>query len=128
MALILTLAHPPATFLYRATVPRVLIDDVPQPVTGWGEHRFELSPGPHRVHVHVPYVLPRRAGRADLEVVVPDVGDVPIEYLAPTFTLARGSLGPPGAQVSTGASAVRMANIVTLVVVVLAVVVLIALD
>jgi hypothetical protein len=125
--LVIDLRFPEQAFLYRSTKPRVLIDGVEQPVPGWGQHRFAVPPGPHQVQVYVPYVLPRRAGRAALEVTVPPEGEVVLEYLAPTFTMARGALGEPGRQVSTGASTVRVANIVVLVLIVLALGVIVAL-
>lgn len=122
----LALAYPPAAFLYRATKPTVVIDGVPQPEAPWGTRRFELPAGRHRVDVHVPYVMPRRAGKAALEVTVPSSGAVRIEYLAPTITFARGSLGAPGEQVSAGATAVKWANMVALVLMVVFFVVLVA--
>jgi len=118
-ALVIDLRHPEQAFLYRTTKPHVLIDGVEHPVSGWGRHRFAVSPGTRHVQVYVPYTLPRRAGRAALEVAVPPEGEVVLEYLAPTFTMARGALGEPGRQVSTGASTVRVANLSVLVLVVL---------
>ena len=126
-ALLIDFSYPAAAFLYASRKPRLFIDGVEQPVTGWGRHRFPLAPGSHKIQVYVPYTLPRRAGKADLEVTAPADGDVAVEYVAPTITAARGALGAPGQQVSTGASAVRTANIVAVVVVVLGLVALLVL-
>jgi hypothetical protein len=121
----LTLSYPESAFLYRATKPRLLLDGSPVDVSGWGQQILPVSPGLHRVQVWVPYALPRRAGRADLTVTVPDNGTLDLEYMAPTLAFAKGSLGVPGEQKSTGQAAVRMANIVTVVLVVATIVFLI---
>lgn len=109
---------PESAFLYRATSPRLRIDRAEQPVPGWGTHRFAVQPGEHRVGVWVPYAMPRRAGKAERTVTVAEGGSLSLEYLAPTVTFARGSLGEPGQQRSAGHSAVKTANIVALVAIV----------
>lgn len=113
----LTLSHPAATFLYRSTKPRVRVDGVDTAVSGWGRHRLALEPGRHRVEVWVPYILPRKAGRATCEIGVDQGAEVTLQYMAPTITLARGALGAPGEQTSTGYSTVMILNIVALVVI-----------
>ncbi|MEU5938179.1 hypothetical protein ABZ807_03160 [Micromonospora sp. NPDC047548] len=65
----------------------------------------------------MPYVLPRRAGRATREISVDQGGEVALEYMAPTITLARGALGAPGEQKSAGYSAVMILNVVAVLVV-----------
>ena len=115
--LVVDLRYPPSAFLYQATTPVVAIDGVPQPREPWGPRRFTLPAGSYRIDVHVPYALPRKAGRASREVTVPAAGEVRVEYLAPTITFARGSLGVPGEQVSYGASAIKKANIAAVIVV-----------
>ncbi|WP_405095288.1 hypothetical protein [Micromonospora sp. NBC_01412] len=115
----LTLGHPEATFLYRTTKPVVRLDGtvVPQ-ASGWGQHTLPVTPGSHQIEVWVPYILPRRAGRARLDLVVGQGEEIDLEYVAPTITFAKGSLGTPGEQKSTGYSAVMTMNIVAVVVVV----------
>ncbi|WP_405111427.1 hypothetical protein OG559_01535 [Micromonospora sp. NBC_01405] len=86
-------------------------------IGGWGRHRIAVEPGQHRLEVWVPYVLPRKAGRATREISVDEGAQVALEYMAPTITLARGALGAPGEQRSTGYSTVMILNIVAVVVV-----------
>lgn len=89
----LSLAHPEAAFLYNGTKPRVRLDGAELPVAGWGRHQLPVPAGPHRLQIWVPYALPRKAGRAALDIVVPAGGTLDLEYMAPMFTMARGSLG-----------------------------------
>lgn len=67
----MTFAFPQAAFPYRQTGPRLRVDGVEVPVPGWGTHRVPVDAGPHDVRVLVPYVLPRRAGKARTELSVP---------------------------------------------------------
>ncbi|WP_229397954.1 hypothetical protein [Micromonospora okii] len=115
--LTITLRHPAATFLYGATKPRVKLDGEDVAIGGWGRHTIAVSPGQHRMEVWVPYVLPRKAGRASREFGIDEGADVALEYMAPTITLARGALGAPGEQKSTGYSAVMILNVVAVLVV-----------
>jgi hypothetical protein len=89
----LSLAHPEAAFLYNGTKPRVRLDGAELPVAGWGRHQLPVPAGPHRLQIWVRYALPRKAGRAALGIVVPAGGTLDLEYMAPMFTMARGSLG-----------------------------------
>lgn len=111
-AIVITLRHPAAAFLYRATGPRLCIDGSDVKLPGWGIHRVPLTEGRHQVRVWVPYAIPRRAGRARIEVTVAPRREVELEYVAPTVTLLRGSLGPPGRQRSAGWSGVMVFNVV----------------
>lgn len=104
--------HPPGAFLDRRTGPRLRIDGRDVQVAGWGEFTFPVAQGGHRTDVWVPYVMPRRAGRATTTVDVEPGRTVRLEYLAPTVTFARGSLGAPGQQVSVGARPVRWLNLI----------------
>ena len=115
--LALDLKHPASAFLYNATTPRIFVDGAEVPRAGWGPNHVPVVPGPHRVEVYVPYVFPRRAGRAVLDLTVPEVG-VSLEYMAPSFTFARGSLGTPGQQKSTGLRTIHTLNIVVIALVV----------
>jgi len=117
--LTLSLTHPESAFLYNATKPRARLDGAELPIDGWGRHRLPVPAGPHRLQIWVPYVLPRKAGRAALDIVVPVGGTLDLEYVAPTFTMARGSLGTPGEQSSTRLGPVRILNWVAVAVVVI---------
>ena len=115
-AISLLFRHPPEAFLYQATKPRLRVDGVDVPVSGWGRHEIPVPAGVHKVQIWVPYVFPRKAGRAQTEVTVNSGEKTELEYLAPTFTFAGGSLGTPGGQRSTGRSTVRTLNLITIVV------------
>lgn len=100
-ALALDLRRPPGAFLYNMTAPKLTIDGHDVPAT-WGVQHYDLIPGgPHRVEIHVPYVFPRRVGRAALDFLVPEEG-LALEYMAPAITFAKGNLGAPGEQKSAG--------------------------
>jgi hypothetical protein len=104
------LRRPAGAFLYNMTNPRLTIDGHDVPVEGWGQHSFEVvAGGSHRIEIYVPYALPRKVGRAKLAVTVPEQG-VNLEYMAPTVTFAKGSLGPAGQQKSSGFKAVHAFN------------------
>jgi hypothetical protein len=113
-ALSITYGFPPAAFLYQRTRPRLRVDGVDVPVPGWGTHRVPVAPGPRTVEVWVPYVLPRRAGKARAKVTVPAGQDVSLAYLAPAVTFLGGSLGAPGQQKSAGYSTVMTLNVVAI--------------
>jgi hypothetical protein len=104
------LRRPAGAFLYDMTKPRLTIDGHDVVVQGWGRHFFDVvAGGPHRIEIYVPYALPRRVGRATLDVVVPEQG-VALEYMAPTVTFAKGTLGPAGQQKSSGFKTVHALN------------------
>lgn len=113
--LTINFSYPASAFLYKATSPKLRIDGADVPVPGWGSHRFPVAAGSHKIEVWVPYVFPRRAGRTRAEVTVPAGRPEKIEYMAPTFTFASGSLGAPGGQKSKGHSAVMIANVLAVV-------------
>ncbi|GAA0437949.1 hypothetical protein Aca07nite_46770 [Actinoplanes capillaceus] len=113
---IIDLRYPPSAFLYSALSPKIFVDGVEQPGTGWGKRPVGMAPGPHRVEVYVPYFLPPRAGRATLDLTVPEVG-VALEYMAPTVTFAKGQLGAPGQQKSSGFRGVMALNVIAIAVV-----------
>lgn len=102
--------RPTGAFLYNMTQPRATVDGHDVPVPGWGQHFFDVvAGGPHRIDIYVPYALPRKAGRATIDVVVPE-GGVALEYMAPTVAYAKGSLGPAGQQKSSGFKMVHAFN------------------
>lgn len=108
---IIDLRHPASAFLYSATSPKVFVDGIEQLGSGWGPRHVAMAPGPHRVQVYVPYIFPPKTGQATLDLTVPETG-VALEYMAPTITFAKGSLGAPGQQKSGGFSLVMGLNIV----------------
>ena len=119
-AFTLDLRHPAGAFLYNATKPRLTIDGHDVPVHDWGVQHLDLIVGgPHHIEIYVPYVMPRRVGRVKLDFMVPEEG-VALEYMAPTVTFAKGKLGAPGEQKSSGFRAVWAFNIAAVVLVVAA--------
>ncbi|MFG1652339.1 hypothetical protein ACGFIE_20665 [Micromonospora sp. NPDC049275] len=116
----MTLRHPAGTFLYQAAKPRIQLDGVDVKSTGWGAHRIPVTPGDHRLDVWVPYAVPRRAGRARRNFTIDNGQNLALEYMAPTVTFARGSLGEPGKQTSTGYSTVMVFNVIAAILVVAA--------
>jgi len=121
---VIRFGHPTGAFLYASSSPRLEIDGVEVKVPAWGEHGFPVSPGVHSVRVWVPYVMPRKVGRATAEVDVAVDGRIELEYMAPTISFAKGSLGVPGEQKSAGFRPVMVFNVVTAVVVVIGLIVL----
>jgi hypothetical protein len=107
------LRRPAGGFLYDLTKPRLLIDGIDHAIPDWGRYAFEVPTGPHHLEVYVPYVLPRRAGKAKLDLEIPEQG-VALEYMAPTVTFAKGSLGGAGQQKSAGFRAVHFVNFVVI--------------
>ncbi|MEU4564354.1 hypothetical protein AB0F72_38730 [Actinoplanes sp. NPDC023936] len=94
-ALAVTLRYSPLALLLGLFTP-VLAVDGQQVRAGWKRPIVvPLAPGRHHVHVHVPYLLPRRIGKADLDVTVLPGQTTPLEYRAPTIAYLRGALGAP---------------------------------
>ncbi|MEU8242047.1 hypothetical protein AB0C07_27660 [Actinoplanes missouriensis] len=94
-ALAITLRYSPLALLLGLFTPVLAVDG--QPVrAGWKRPIVvPLAAGRHHVHVHVPYLLPRRIGKADLDVMVLPGQTTPLEYRAPTIAYLRGALGAP---------------------------------
>jgi hypothetical protein len=116
--LVVTFGHPAAAVLYRATRPRLRVDGVEIDIPGWGRHETSVPGGRHRVQVWVPYAIPRKAGRAQAGVAVAPGETVALDYVAPTVTFAKGSLGTPGQQPSTGYSTIMVLNVLAVVAVI----------
>jgi hypothetical protein len=106
----ITLNYPAGAFLCKARSPQVRVDGRDVEVHQWGTHHVPVSSGRHRIKVWVPYFLPRKAGMASTDVSVASGDVVELEYMAPALTFARGSIGSPGAQKSTGYSVIRTLN------------------
>ncbi|OBJ61598.1 hypothetical protein [Mycobacterium sp. 1423905.2] len=85
----------PLSFMLALFKPKVLIDGYEAPVTGWGRAVLPAQPGRHRVHVHVPYLLPSKIGAADTVVDVYPGRLTELEYKAPVWAFSPGALGYP---------------------------------
>ncbi len=94
-AIALTLKWFPLSFIFAFLKPVVAIDghriEVP-----WNRRTLiPVAPGPHHVHVHVPYFLPSEVGRADIQVQVGGGYPAELEYRTPAHVFTGGALGPP---------------------------------
>ncbi|MEV6816246.1 hypothetical protein [Micromonospora sp. NPDC051296] len=94
-AMSVTFSRPAGTFLYSASKPRLSLDGGAPLALPWGTHRLPVSAGQHRVQAWVPYLLPRRAGRAETVVTVTSGRTADVEYVAPVVTFGKGYLGVP---------------------------------
>jgi hypothetical protein len=85
-----------------------------------------VEAGRHRIEVWVPYIFPRRVGRAvaDVEVAADTVAE--LEYMAPATVFTAGALGGPGQQKSRGLSTVMTLNVVAVIAVLVILLVLLA--
>ena len=80
------------TFVFALFRPYLSVDG--QPVTaGWGRTVVPVPPGQHHVHVHVPYLLPPRVGKAEIVVPVYPGQIVELEYRAPAIGWLDGAIG-----------------------------------
>ncbi|MEV0900414.1 hypothetical protein [Actinoplanes sp. NPDC049802] len=94
-AIAVTMRYFPLAFLMQLFRPVLLIDGYPVEA-GWRHPVVvPVTPGQHHVHVHVPYLLPRRIGKADLIVLAQPGETVDLEYRAPVVVFADGALGSP---------------------------------
>lgn len=85
-------------FMLSFFKPKIFVNGQEFPAV-WGRNVIPVPPGQHHVHVHVPYLLPSKIGPADATVPVqPGQPPVELEYRAPVFAFARGSLGAPPQQ------------------------------
>ncbi len=88
-----TMRYAPIAFLFGIRKP-VLTIDGQRVRAGWKRRVVvPVNPGSHLVHVHVPYLLPPRAGKADLPVQLGPGQAVSLEYRAPLIAFMRGALG-----------------------------------
>jgi hypothetical protein len=83
----------PAAFFLLFTRPRVALDGGEPQKVNWREPtELSVTPGTHRLHVSYPYLMPRVAGNADLEVSVPEGQTVDVGYRAPVISFSPGKL------------------------------------
>ncbi|WP_052721141.1 hypothetical protein [Actinoplanes sp. NBRC 101535] len=108
-----TLRYAPIAFLLGMFPPVLEIDGHRVPAS-WGRVVQPVAFGSHRVHVHVPYLVPSRVGVAEATVAVPPGRTVELEYRAPLLSFLRGALGPPPQQYP-GATGALILLIVTMV-------------
>ncbi|MFG1946875.1 hypothetical protein [Nonomuraea sp. NPDC048826] len=80
-------------FMLSMITPMIVINGRPS-AGRWGLNTIPLPPGQHHLHVHLPYVMPARIGPADLTIWLQPGMSLPVEYRAPMWAYARGSLGP----------------------------------
>ncbi|GAA4604074.1 hypothetical protein BJY16_004854 [Actinoplanes octamycinicus] len=94
-AIAITMRYAPIAFLLGVFTPVLTIDN--QPIqAGWRRRIVvPVSPGPHYLHAHVPYLIPRRIGKADLPVSVAPGETISLEYRAPVIVFLRGAFGGP---------------------------------
>ena len=93
-AIALTTKFIPLAWIFSFIKPNVSVDG--QPVAAaWGRTVIPVSPGHHRLDVHVPYFLPPRVGPAETVFTVQPGQTVELEYRAPAWAFSRGSLGAP---------------------------------
>jgi hypothetical protein len=83
----------PLSFMLALFKPKVVVDGYETPAGSWGRIVVPARPGPHHVHVHVPYLW--RLGGADTSVEVYPGRMVELEYKAPVAAFSAGSLGAP---------------------------------
>lgn len=121
----ITLQYPATAFLYRTTRPRLRLDGVDVPVSGWGVQRMPVTPGEHQVEVWIPYILPRRAGRATCDIEITKGKTSALIYVAPVVTFARGSLGVSSPQTSRERTKIKGLRLIVAIAAVAALVVLV---
>lgn len=94
--LVIDVTSPPVLLSWAGMItPVITVNDWPLPTSTQGRNALPLPPGPYRVHVHLPYVMPKRMGPADCQVTVQPGQWVHLEYKPPLWSFSRGSLGPP---------------------------------
>ncbi|MBG0565691.1 hypothetical protein [Actinoplanes aureus] len=112
-AITVTMKYSPLGFLLGLFTPVLVIDGQPIPA-GWRRPiATTVVPGQHHVHAHVPYLIPRRIGKADLVVTAMPGQNVDLEYRAPLIVFMRGALGA-GPQKYPGLVASILLLVVTL--------------
>ena len=81
----------PLAFILHLTRPTVTIDGTPHRST-WGTNRFDVTPGKHTVEVAFRYLFLSQAGKASIDVDVPEGTTVKARYRAPLIVSMKGSL------------------------------------
>ena len=94
-AITITARYFPLAFLLALVKPVVTVDGQPVRMRWREAVVVPVTPGPHHLHAHTPYLLPRRMGKADLVVTAQPGQNVDLEYKAPLVIFAGGALGSP---------------------------------
>ncbi|WP_328466599.1 hypothetical protein OHA21_46685 [Actinoplanes sp. NBC_00393] len=92
-AIAVTMKYSRLGFLLGLFTPVLVVDGQPVPAHWRQPIVTPVVSGQHHVHAHVPYLLPRRIGRADLVVTAVPGQTVELEYRAPLVVFMRGALG-----------------------------------
>ena len=73
--------------------PRVSLDGgEPQKIKWRAWHEMPVAPGKHRLFVYFPYLVPRRAGPAEIEVSVDEGQTTDVRYRAPLIMFSPGKM------------------------------------
>jgi major membrane immunogen (membrane-anchored lipoprotein) len=81
----------PLAFLLFFFPARVVLDGAEERKLGWFKTTdISVTPGTHRLHLYFPYMLPSKAGKADVEVTVEEGQTVQVNYKAPWLVFMRG--------------------------------------
>lgn len=92
--LVVNLVSPPMLLSWAgALIPVITINDWPLPTAAQGRNVVPVPPGAYRIHVHLPYFMPKKMGPADYEAVVSPGQWVEVEYKPPLWSFSKGSLG-----------------------------------
>jgi hypothetical protein len=94
-AITVTARYFPLAFLLALVKPVLIIDGQPVGMRWNDPVVVPVRPGQHHVHVHTPYLIPRRMGKADLVVTAHPGQTVELEYKSPLVVFAGGALGSP---------------------------------
>jgi hypothetical protein len=113
-AITVTARYFPLAFLLALVKPVLIIDGQPVRMHWNDPVVVPVTPGQHHVHVHTPYLLPRRMGKADLVVTAHPGQTVELEYKSPLVVFAGGALGP-APQRYPGMAAFTILMVLTLV-------------
>lgn len=94
--LVIDVTSPPVLLSWAGLItPVISVNGWPVPTSTQGRNTVPAPPGPYRVHVHLPYMLPKQMGPADYDAVVQPGQWVHLEYKPPLWSFSRGSLGAP---------------------------------
>ena len=94
--LVIDVKSPPILLSWAGMItPVITVNNWPLPTSTQGRNALPVPPGQYRVHVHLPYFLPKQMGPADYDVAVHPGQWVHVEYKPPLWSFSKGSLGPP---------------------------------
>jgi hypothetical protein len=82
----------PLAFLLFFFPARAVVDGEEQKVGWFKTTDLPVSPGTHRLRVYFPYLIPREAGSAEIEVPVAEGQTVNVSYRAPLLVFLAGKI------------------------------------